>query len=62
MLRAGTTKGGSDIVSEIELHLTETAAVYNTTLGLPLNQRIYVTVRAYNRAGIYCVIKKYLRG
>lgn len=60
--RAGTTKGGSDIVSEIELHLTETAAIYNTTLGLPLNQRIYVTVRAYNKAGIYCVIKKYLRG
>ena len=55
MWRAGTTKGGNDIVPETELHLTETTAVYDVSLGLPVNQRIYVTVRAYNKAGIYFV-------
>ncbi|XP_076113973.1 uncharacterized protein LOC143082259 [Mytilus galloprovincialis] len=50
---AGTTKGGTDIIPETELHLTETAAFYNTSLGLPLNQRIFVTVRAYNKVGLW---------
>jgi hypothetical protein len=51
--RAGTTKGGNDIISETELHLTETVSLSNTTLGLPVNKRIYVTIRAYNKAGMY---------
>jgi hypothetical protein len=33
----------------------ESTAVYDVSLGLPVNQRIYVTVRAYNKAGIYFV-------
>ncbi|XP_071123054.1 uncharacterized protein [Mytilus edulis] len=51
--RAGTTKGGTDIIPATVLHLTETAAIYNTSLGLPLNQRIFVTVRAYNKVGLW---------
>ncbi|CAG2222618.1 unnamed protein product [Mytilus edulis] len=50
---AGTTKGGTDIIPATVLHLTETAAIYNTSLGLPLNQRIFVTVRAYNKVGLW---------
>ncbi|XP_052067298.1 uncharacterized protein LOC127706680 [Mytilus californianus] len=50
---AGTIKGGTDIIPETKLHLTETAAIYNISLGLPLNQRIFVTVRAYNKVGLW---------
>ena len=49
--RAGTTKGGDDVVKTMEFHITQTAAIYNTSLGLPINERIFVTIRAYNKAG-----------
>jgi hypothetical protein len=35
--RAGTTKGGNDIVPETELHLTETTAVYDVSLRVMLD-------------------------
>ncbi|CAC5386466.1 unnamed protein product [Mytilus coruscus] len=54
--RAGTKPGYDDIVPPIELHLTVSAALLNSTsynLDLPLNKRIYVTVRAYNKLGLW---------
>ncbi|CAC5370733.1 unnamed protein product [Mytilus coruscus] len=54
--RAGLNPGYDDIVSPIELHLTETAALLNSTsynLDLPVNKRIFLTVRAYNKAGLW---------
>ncbi|XP_033124572.1 uncharacterized protein LOC117122905, partial [Anneissia japonica] len=47
---AGTAPGGSDIMGIRKHHLSETVF---TTLNtdLPLHTRIYVTVRAYNKAG-----------
>jgi hypothetical protein len=52
--RAGTVQGGDDIVPAIQLHLTQTAALISSSnflLSLPVNQKIYITVRAYNKAG-----------
>ncbi|CAG2247188.1 unnamed protein product [Mytilus edulis] len=57
--RAGLKPGYGDIVSPIELHLTETATLLNSTsynLDLPVNKRIFVTVRAYNKAGMYTIL------
>ncbi|CAG2233138.1 unnamed protein product [Mytilus edulis] len=54
--RAGTKPGYDDIVPPIQLHLTETAALLNSTnfnLDLPLNKRVYVTIRTYNKAGLW---------
>lgn len=48
---AGTTKGGSEVLAPREIHLTEVATAVNFTSELPLNKRIYITVRAYNKAG-----------
>nr|XP_034332757.1 uncharacterized protein LOC105327902 isoform X2 [Crassostrea gigas] len=50
---AGTTPGGKDILQEKSVHLVETATAYNFSQGLPESKRIYVTVRAYNKAGLY---------
>jgi hypothetical protein len=35
-----------------ELHLTELAALFDPGMALPVNKKIYVTVRAYNKAGL----------
>ncbi|XP_071123173.1 uncharacterized protein [Mytilus edulis] len=51
--RAGTSIGGDDIVSPTELHLTEVLALNDLSLTLPVNQKIYLTIRAYNRAGLW---------
>ena len=54
--RVGTKPGFGDIVPTIELHLTETAALLDSpgyNLSLPINTRMYITVRAYNKAGVY---------
>ncbi|XP_061176007.1 uncharacterized protein LOC133184958 [Saccostrea echinata] len=50
---AGTTPGGNDILKEKEVHLVEEATAYNFSQELPLSKRIYVTVRAYNKAGLF---------
>nr|XP_034314147.1 uncharacterized protein LOC105348718 isoform X1 [Crassostrea gigas] len=50
---AGTTVGGDDILSPQKLHLTTTAAVFNLSPELPVGKRVYVTVRAYNKVGLY---------
>jgi hypothetical protein len=52
---AGTTSGGNDILSERRVHLTTTAVVVNGSLELPVGKRIFVTVRAYNKAGKFVV-------
>ena len=49
--RAGTTKGGDNVMAATELHITEVAAVPNLSPLLPVGTTIYITVRAYNRAG-----------
>ncbi|KAI8487523.1 hypothetical protein Bbelb_347570 [Branchiostoma belcheri] len=51
--RAGTTPGGDDIYSTARLHLTELVHISQLDPPLPLNQTVYVTVRAYNKAGLY---------
>ncbi|CAH1249044.1 SCARF2 [Branchiostoma lanceolatum] len=50
--RAGTSPGGSDILSPSQLHLAETALVTMTT-PMPADTKIYVTVKAYNKAGLW---------
>ncbi|XP_035661568.1 uncharacterized protein LOC118405866 [Branchiostoma floridae] len=50
--RAGTTPGGSDILSPSDLHLAETALVTMAT-PMPADTKIYVTVKAYNKAGLW---------
>ncbi|XP_062587091.1 uncharacterized protein LOC134248703, partial [Saccostrea cucullata] len=47
---AGTTPGGNDILPAKEVHLVEESTVYNFSQELPLSKRIFVTVRAYNKA------------
>ncbi|XP_078696223.1 uncharacterized protein LOC144924666 [Branchiostoma floridae x Branchiostoma belcheri] len=51
--RAGTTPGGDDIYSTARLHLTELVHISQLDPPLPHNQTVYVTVRAYNKAGLY---------
>ncbi|CAH1242187.1 Hypp6494 [Branchiostoma lanceolatum] len=48
--RAGTTKGGDDIMSVKKLHLTDVAIA--TNVSLPEKTAIYVTVTAYNHVGM----------
>ncbi|XP_078664145.1 uncharacterized protein LOC144907216 [Branchiostoma floridae x Branchiostoma belcheri] len=48
--RAGTTKGGEDILSVRKLHLTDVAIA--TNVSLPEKTTVYVTVTAYNRVGL----------
>ncbi|XP_006818250.2 uncharacterized protein LOC102804779, partial [Saccoglossus kowalevskii] len=51
--RAGTTVGGEEIVPPTTLHLTEKVFISHMSKDLPLNTMIYVTVRAYNKAGLF---------
>lgn len=48
---AGTSPGGKDVMLEQKIHVTETATALNLTPLMPVGERIYVTVRAVNRAG-----------
>jgi hypothetical protein len=63
---AGTTPGGSEIMTEREIHVTEMATALNILPLMPVGKRIYVTVRAFNRAGkylnwaFYCLPQVYL--
>jgi hypothetical protein len=50
---AGTTLGGREIMTEREIHVTEMATALNILPLMPVGKRIYVTVRAFNRAGRY---------
>lgn len=51
VIRVGTAHGSGDIMSSTVM--TETDTIFMTYLSdvLPLNRRIYITVRAYNKAG-----------
>ncbi|CAH1259452.1 Hypp2286 [Branchiostoma lanceolatum] len=51
--RAGTTPGGDEVYSTTRLHLTELVHISQLDPPLPLNQTVYVTVRAYNKADLY---------
>jgi len=64
---AGTSPGGTDMMAKTKLHLAEVATNPHTA-ALPFDKTIYITVRAYNKAGkhqcclpIYFTIK-YLIG
>ncbi|XP_052082402.1 uncharacterized protein LOC127720030 [Mytilus californianus] len=54
-IRVGSLMGGDDIISKSELPLTDIAVFSNTSITdeIPTNIRIYITVRAYNKAGLY---------
>lgn len=43
-------------MSERKIHVTETATALNLTPVMPVGQRIYITVRAVNRAGTVCFV------
>ncbi|CAH1258773.1 Hypp2075 [Branchiostoma lanceolatum] len=51
--RAGTTPGGDDVYSTSRLHLTEMACISHVDPPLPIGQAVYVTIRAYNKAGLF---------
>ncbi|XP_078578622.1 uncharacterized protein LOC144863374 [Branchiostoma floridae x Branchiostoma japonicum] len=51
--RAGTTPGGDDVHSTTRLHLTEMAYISLVDPPLPIGQAVYVTIRAYNKAGLF---------
>ncbi|XP_070571537.1 uncharacterized protein [Ptychodera flava] len=52
-VRAGTSVGSGDVLSNTRLHLTE--KIFTSTLlqSMPMNRPVYVTVRAYNKAGLF---------
>ena len=56
VIRVGKAQGSGDIMSSTVV--TETDAIFMTYLSdlLPLNRRIYITVRAYNKAGRWTVV------
>ena len=49
--RAGTSKGSDDIIAPTDGHHLQEAFIFDLTYNLPLNVKIYCTVRAYNNAG-----------
>ncbi|XP_078682399.1 uncharacterized protein LOC144916875 [Branchiostoma floridae x Branchiostoma belcheri] len=51
--RAGTTPGGDDVYFTSRLALTEMAYVSRVDPPLPNGQAVYVTIRAYNKAGLF---------
>ncbi|XP_077866322.1 uncharacterized protein LOC144354078 [Saccoglossus kowalevskii] len=51
--RAGTTPGGDDVLATTQLHLTETAFISQLQQLLPKSTRIFTTVRAYNKEGLF---------
>ncbi|XP_070573756.1 uncharacterized protein [Ptychodera flava] len=52
-LRAGTTPGGNDTLPRTRLHLTEKAFISQLQNQLQNKVPIYVTVTAYNKAGLF---------
>ncbi|CAH1783332.1 unnamed protein product, partial [Owenia fusiformis] len=51
-MRVGTNVGADDIIPPTQMHLTESTFKPLST-PLPENKTIYVTIRAYNLAGLY---------
>ena len=49
---AGTQKGGDDVMEASKLHLTENA-MRVLDVEMPIAKTIYITVRAFNRAGLW---------
>ncbi|XP_070573771.1 uncharacterized protein [Ptychodera flava] len=52
-LQAGTTPGGNDTLPRTRLHLTEKAFISQLPNQLQIATPIYVTVRAFNKAGLF---------
>ncbi|XP_022103276.1 uncharacterized protein LOC110986013 isoform X2 [Acanthaster planci] len=52
--RAGTTPGAADILPSTRIELSEDAMIFLPVSGqLPIGTDIYITVRAYNRLGMW---------
>ncbi|KAK3101031.1 hypothetical protein FSP39_000383, partial [Pinctada imbricata] len=51
--RVGTTPGGDDLMAPVDIHLTQVTAKPNLNISLPEGNRIYITVRGFNKAGLY---------
>ncbi|VDI13269.1 Hypothetical predicted protein, partial [Mytilus galloprovincialis] len=51
--RAGTKSGSDDIVPSTDIPITNPIVHLNLTAYLPLQKRIFVTVRVYNKAGLF---------
>ncbi|XP_078658232.1 uncharacterized protein LOC144903715, partial [Branchiostoma floridae x Branchiostoma belcheri] len=51
--RVGTSPGAEDILPSTRLHLTEQGVVSGLDPPLPLGVTLFVTVKAYNRAGLW---------
>ncbi|XP_078658227.1 uncharacterized protein LOC144903711 [Branchiostoma floridae x Branchiostoma belcheri] len=51
--RVGTSPGAEDILPSTRLHLTEQGFVSGLDPPLPLGGTLFVTVKAYNRAGLW---------
>ena len=49
--RAGTRPGMADIVRSSHLPLTDILVEPDLNLQLPIGKRVYVTIKAYNKAG-----------
>ncbi|CAG2242538.1 unnamed protein product [Mytilus edulis] len=52
-VRIGTVAGRNDILSDRDGPLTDIIVFPNITTEIPTKTRIYITVRAYNKAGLY---------
>ena len=50
--RAGTTQGGNDVIAEADVGMTFSAFSSSLSADLPVGQRIYVTVKAFDAAGL----------
>lgn len=50
-VRIGTVAGRNDILSDRDVGLTDIIVFPNITKEIPSETRIYITVRAYNKAG-----------
>ncbi|XP_076075248.1 uncharacterized protein LOC143046131 isoform X2 [Mytilus galloprovincialis] len=53
VIRAGTSKGSSDVYPPTSLTSFDMVLLTALPNQLPLNHRIYISIRAYNKAGLY---------
>ncbi|CAC5375030.1 unnamed protein product [Mytilus coruscus] len=53
VIRAGTSRGSGDLYPPTSLTSFDMVLLTDLPNQLPLNHRIYITIRAYNKAGLY---------
>ena len=51
VIRVGTARGSGDVISPTRLTETDQTFITDLPSLLPLNHRIFITIRAYNKAG-----------